>query len=1210
MNIGGISIEMAADLARLRQDMNEAKASVGGAMEGIGKAVDLAKAAFVAYLGVASVQAFKSMVMGAVEATGALHDLSKQTGNSAAALAQFRSIGQYSETTIDAISAASLKLSKNMAMADEEGKGAAVALKALGINFGEFQKQSPDERMLTAAKALAQYKDGADKSAAAMLLFGKEGAKLLPFLGDLAEQSDEVSKALEGQGVETKRLQAAMADTFGDNLTKISKQSNEWKKDLSMGLLPAMYEASEAFLQMNNGAGGLKAQISQLAKDGTLAEWARGAMTALSYLLDVGQGLFTLIPMLGKAIAGVAAGAVELFSNLADAQSKLVTGDFSGAFESMKSGFRSVATIGADTAEEISKLWNQKLIGQTFRETMDGLKGVQAAGKATGTEMDRLGTVLDKLAAAEKAKAEASKRATEEQKKHTAAVQAAQKAGLELTRALDLKNDQLQLEVDLGRKLTPIEQENLKLTRDLQTGKVKLTEAQEKAARAAIEHGAALEREIAWMQQSRKENQAAIDATDKRIDTIRAETEKQRESNAELLLSTKQVGDLRQAKLLDLAASAERKAALMDEVDWTGQLGEQQRELAKAYRESAAVAADGSAVKAAKEAQDAWQRTTDSIGQGLTDSLFRAFESGKGFFKTLWDGIVNTFKTTALKLVISGSDGKGGIVGTIMDAVGMGSSSSGGSGGGGLSSLGSWASTLSSMYKYGSTMLGGLFGGGAAAAGTYTSGAGATYAMTSAEAAALYGNAGYGAAMGSSGAAGGASAGSFGWAGPVAAIIAGMMASGAAFSQGFNQDNMPDHVDLWAPQHRFDTNLAAGIVGDKWANMFSGAALTSKLLQWGAGTPHRGGMYVSDGTNGYVPGMGYVGNMAAGDSVGKNKSAEIESALKSLTGGAAGILNEFSKMFGGTGGYSVGGYFASDNSDPSQGNTKIWRGAAELASSSGYYADNANEGYAEFTKALAGQVRKVMDTVDLPDWVDKELKGLSASATFEDIAKFISGLEAIRTTLKSLDTAFMPLGGVFARIADLSDDATIQLAQFAGGIDKLMAKTATFVELYYSDSEKHALQAADLLKSLQAAGITGAGGLSSKDDFKALVMSADVQTEAAQKQLLALLDLSQAFAPVGDYLKEQGLTLADLAAQAPAVTALQALTDAQSTGQAAQLTATETLNTSVIGIGEQISVGIEALGNQLAERLTAVEVAVAANGRTVSDALTYEGVPR
>lgn len=1210
MNVGSLEIQMAMDLARLREDLSTVKRDVGDAMGFVNGAVDIAKKAFVGFVSVASIDAFKNMVMGAINATGALHDMAQQTGNSVAMLGQMRQIGATSETSLESIAAASLKLSKNLALTDEEGKGAALALKAMGIDFDTFVKMNPDQRLLTTAKTLAQFEDGADKSAAAMLLMGKEGAKMLPFMADLAEQSEGLTAKLTEQEIATKALQASMADAFGDNLTTIGKNSEVWKKELSLGLLPALYEASEALVQMDKGAGGLSSQISQLAKDGTLAEWARGAMTAISYVLDIVQGLVGGFQIALRLITSGTAAMTELLGGLGNALKLTIEGEYSQALEAAKGGVRGYATIMTEAAEDVSQIWNQKLIGETFRDTMASLKGVQTEGKEARKQLD-LSKELKAMEAAKKAEAEATKKAEAEQKKHTAAVQAAQKAGLDFVRSLTLKNDQLELELELGRKLTPVELENLKLTRDLESGKIRLSRADEAAARAAIEHGTALERNIAWMVESHKANLAAIDATDKRIESIRDETEKQREANGELLLATEQLGEVRRAKLLDLAASADRKAALMDEIDWTGQLGDQQRELAQAYRDSASVAAEGAAVKAAKEAQDAWQKTTDSIGQGLTDSLFRAFESGQGFFDTLWKGIVNTFKTTALKLIISGGDGKGGIVGTVMDAIGMGSggssSSSAGGMGGSLSSLASWASLGKSVY--------GWLGGGSAAAGAgfgtvaYANAVGAVGGDSLG--ALIASNAGnWGVSVGagagaSSGAGAGAAAGmgasaSTSWIPIVGAIIAGMTASSAAFSQGYNQYNMPDNVDIWAPQHRWDTNLASKIVGDKWANMFSGASLTSKLLQWGAGTPHRGGMYVSDGTTGYVPGANYVGNMAAGDSVGKNRSQEIEDALKAMTGGAAGILNEFAKMFGGTGGYKVGAYFASDNSDPSQGNTKIWKGMQELASSADYYADNANEGYAEFTKALAAQVRQVMNTVDLPDWVDTELKGLTASATFEQIGKFIAGIEAIQKTLKDTDEAFAPLGGVFTRIADLSDDATIQLIKFAGGIDALMAKTASFVELYYTDGEKNAIAAADLLKQFTEAGITSAGALASKDDFRALVMNADVQTEANQKQLLALLDLGEAFAPVGEYLKEQGLTLAQLAEQAPQMAALQALNESSaSTLEVQQQNADRLvqLDDTFNQVGEDLGAKLQSLTASVEAGLAAVAANTAETNR-------------
>lgn len=1181
MNIGGLTIEMAADLARLRQDMDAAKQSVGNAMEGISKAVDLAKAAFVGYLGVASFNAFKGMVMGAIDATGALHDLSQQTGNSAAALAQFRSIGAYSETSMESIAGASLKLSKNLALADEEGKGAALAIKALGLDFDTFSKMNPDQRMLAAAKALGEYEDGADKSAAAMLLFGKEGAKMLPFLADLADQADEVTAKLSDQDVATKKLQASMADAFGDNLTKISKNSDAWKKDLSLGLLPAMYEASEAFLQMNNGAGGLKAQISQLAKDGTLAEWARMAVTALTYLLDIGQGLFSIFPMIGKAIAAVAAQTVTVFDGVAEGAKRAFEGDFAGALAAVKNGFKDAGAIGRQNAEDLAAVWNQKLIGQTFRDTMDSLKGIQAEGKDARKQLD-LQDVLKRNEEAKKAEAAATKAAAEEQKKLVAMYEAAEKAGDELMRSLALKNDQLELEVELGRKLTPVEQENLKLTRDLTSAKVLLSRADEAAARKAIDHGAALEREIAWQAEARKSNVALVDSIDKRIEQMREETEKQRVANAEMLLSTAQLGDLRAAKLLDLAASAERKAALLDEIDWTGQLGEQQRELARAYRDAAAVAREGAAAKAAKEAQDAWQKTIDGIGQGLTDSLFRAFENGKGFFKNLWDGIVNTFKTTALKLVIQGGDGKGGIMGTLLSAIGLGGPGSAMAGTGGGSSLGGLSNLVSGakgLFSGSTSILGSSLGnwfsdfGGSV--GTATSKLGGWLFDNGFEGLGnmIGGNQGLisdiagigGDALGYFGALKSASQGRWG------------SAAGSAIGTFFG-----------------------GPIGGTIGNVIG--SFVDKAFG-GNGTHHAGAGYVSDGTSGRSITDGSMGlSWSYGDSVGKYFSKDIQSALQSVTGGAASMLNTLSKTFGGGGGYQVGGYFASDNDRASQGGRSVLLNGKVLSSWGGSGLDkDATKGLQQLTDALAGQVRDAMVQIDLPSWAKDALNKLGASATMEQLASTVQAITQTQAALKGLSDVFAPLGGVFTRVAGLSADATMQLAQFAGGIDALVAKTQSFVKNYYSSDEQNAIAAAQIQKALSDAGITAT--LGSKDDFKALVQSSDVQTEAGRKQLAVLLSLNEAFAPVGEYLKDQGKTLADLAAQAPQVAALQALNDSNTAGVTLQQQQADSL-VQLDDTFNTVGAGIQAKLESLTESVQAGLAAVAANTAAMNNRLT------
>lgn len=151
---GGLMVQLAADVSKLKGDMDEAKKVVNQSSLEIDKAVGFIKTAFVALAGIGSIAAFTGMVKSAIDAQAALHDLSITTGVSVAALGQFKSVGSYTETSIDSITGAMTKLAKNMATSTEESKGAAVALKALGINFDDFKKMSPDQQMLTVAKAM------------------------------------------------------------------------------------------------------------------------------------------------------------------------------------------------------------------------------------------------------------------------------------------------------------------------------------------------------------------------------------------------------------------------------------------------------------------------------------------------------------------------------------------------------------------------------------------------------------------------------------------------------------------------------------------------------------------------------------------------------------------------------------------------------------------------------------------------------------------------------------------------------------------------------------------------------------------------------------------------------------------------------------------------------------------------------------------------
>lgn len=356
--IATLTIEMAANIARLQSDMDQAKRLVGDTMQQLQRAADMAKAAFVAFTGVASVGAFAGMVRGAIDAAAGLNDLALKTGATVEALSAFGSVGRLSDTSLETIGAAMNRLSKNMTETTEESRGTARALQALGIDFDAFSAMSPDERMLAVAQAMGQFADGGEKSAAAMALFGKQGADLLPFLGDLAAAGELQAKVTAEQ--------AAMADNFGDNLTRLQASGDAWKRELSMGMLPALNDAAQAFLDVMNGSGGLREQLRALVADGTITQWTRMAVNGLTYVLDAATYVWRTLETVGHTIAAVAAAAVAV-----------ADGDF-----------RRAASIMDDLGNNLGDVWSEETLGQKLRARMDELQAVGDRAEQSKPKLD------------------------------------------------------------------------------------------------------------------------------------------------------------------------------------------------------------------------------------------------------------------------------------------------------------------------------------------------------------------------------------------------------------------------------------------------------------------------------------------------------------------------------------------------------------------------------------------------------------------------------------------------------------------------------------------------------------------------------------------------------------------------------------------------------------------------------------------------------
>jgi hypothetical protein len=315
--------------------------------------------AFTSALGSAKV-GLHHLVLGGIEAAGALNDLSQQTGMSVESLNALGDVGSLSDTSIQTITSASNKLSVSLTKVDEEGSGAAAGLRALGIDFQAFQALSPEERMRTVATAMSEFKDGTDKTAVSIALFGKQGAALIPFFADLASAGDVQ--------VRITKEQAAAADAFGDNLQKLKLNGEAWQKTLSLGMAPALRDASQAFLEVFTQAGGLKEQIQTLASDGSIDRWTRTAVVGFTYVIDALIYVKRLTVTVGEAIGAGLALASTMVSGIASAFSKISSGNLSGAVDAISGAYGEMQGIGKEFLADQEAAWGSSTLGDKIRE--------------------------------------------------------------------------------------------------------------------------------------------------------------------------------------------------------------------------------------------------------------------------------------------------------------------------------------------------------------------------------------------------------------------------------------------------------------------------------------------------------------------------------------------------------------------------------------------------------------------------------------------------------------------------------------------------------------------------------------------------------------------------------------------------------------------------------------------------------------------------
>ena len=385
-DLGSLVVKLSAETSEFREDLGRTArlldrhaSDMKASMQQV---AGVAKTAFALVIGATSVAALRDFVTHTVEAAAALQGLSEQTGASAAALSGFAPVATLSGTAIEAIGSNLAKLSKGLAGVDDETAGASKALQFLGVRAKDTSGslRDPAEVMNDVALKLAEFEDGAGKTAIAMELFGKSGATMLPFLKDLAENQD-LNIRLTTQQIE-------QADNASKALGRMRAESGFVAQTLVTAAIPSMsvlyQELKNVVLGTDNAADG----VQRLRAEGTLTDWAQNTAYAIAVVIDA-------LRAIGHTVKSVMGSFSAVWADIELAGTFLAGGQGMNPFSDenrsrLQAALQKRNAIVAQANQNYVGLWEMPLLADAVTKRFEDLrKGTQASSATTQSATPR-----------------------------------------------------------------------------------------------------------------------------------------------------------------------------------------------------------------------------------------------------------------------------------------------------------------------------------------------------------------------------------------------------------------------------------------------------------------------------------------------------------------------------------------------------------------------------------------------------------------------------------------------------------------------------------------------------------------------------------------------------------------------------------------------------------------------------------------------------
>lgn len=310
---GTLWINIAARTDKLTKGLNSARASLNK----FGKIAiggGLAAAAGAAALATRTFNEMAPKIDAVGKAAGRL-------GLSTQSLSALGFAAKMSGASVEQMTQSLTFMERNLAEAIKGAGPAADTLNAIGLNARELAGMNADDAFTAIADAISKLPSAAQKTQAAMNLFGRSGANLLPLMKDGAKGVRELMADADRLGVTFTGAQSKMVQAANDALTRITAATDGIKTQFTIAVAPAIEVAANKMADWvasinAGGAAGNKfsGAMQTLGKVvGVVADVAHVVHIAF---LKLEQGISFVFAKVARTIAVTVSGAIRALNKL------------------------------------------------------------------------------------------------------------------------------------------------------------------------------------------------------------------------------------------------------------------------------------------------------------------------------------------------------------------------------------------------------------------------------------------------------------------------------------------------------------------------------------------------------------------------------------------------------------------------------------------------------------------------------------------------------------------------------------------------------------------------------------------------------------------------------------------------------------------------------------------------------------------------------